>query len=55
MLALAAKRQKWERLVKELGTADGIKGEDRWLMEDDREMERRVAQAREGMGFFCVK
>jgi RNA exonuclease 1 len=55
MLELAAKRQKWERLVKELGGADGIKGEDKWLAEDDREMETRVAEAREGMGFFCVK
>jgi RNA exonuclease 1 len=55
MLQLAVKRQKWERLVKELGGADEIKGEDRWLVEDDREMERRVAEAREGMGFFCVK
>lgn len=55
MLQLAAKRQKWERLMKELGSAQGIQGEDRWLAEDDREMERRVAEAREGMGFFCVK
>ena len=55
MLQLAAKRQKWERLVKELGGADEIKGEDRWLVEDDREMERRVAEARDGRVFFCVK
>lgn len=29
--------------------------EDRWMAEDDRELERKVAEAREGMAFFCVK
>jgi RNA exonuclease 1 len=55
MLALSARRTRWERLVKTLGTTDGIKGEDRWLAEDDRKLEAAVNQAREGMAFFCVK
>ncbi|OCF37620.1 hypothetical protein I316_00747 [Kwoniella heveanensis BCC8398] len=55
MLKLTARRQKWERLVKTLGSTDGIAKEDRWLSEDDRELERATGQAREGMAFFCVK
>jgi RNA exonuclease 1 len=49
------RRQKWERLVKTLGGTDDIPKEERWLAEDDRELEAIVNQAREGMAFFCVK
>ena len=55
MLKLTARRQKWERLTKLVGGVDDIPREERWLSEDDRELETRVAQAREGMAFFCVK
>lgn len=55
MRLLNEKRQKWERLVKTLGGTDDIPKEDRWLAEDDRELEAVVNQAREGMAFFCVK
>nr|XP_019047506.1 hypothetical protein I302_04121 [Kwoniella bestiolae CBS 10118]OCF26436.1 hypothetical protein I302_04121 [Kwoniella bestiolae CBS 10118] len=55
MLGLTAKRQNWERLMKTLGGADKIPKEDRWMTEDDRELERVTGEAREGMAFFCVK
>lgn len=55
MRMLNDKRQKWERLAKTLGGTDDIPKEDRWLAEDDRELEAAVNQAREGMAFFCVK
>lgn len=55
MLNLAAKRQKWERLVKTIGTFDDIPKDERWLSEHDRELETATAEAREGMAFFCVK
>jgi len=55
MMELIAKRQKWERLVKTVGAIGGLEREEKWLSEDDRELERRVAEAREGMAFFCVK
>lgn len=55
MLALAAKRHKWERLSKTLGSLDKIPLEDRWMSEDDRELERATYEARDGMAFFCVK
>lgn len=55
LLQLTARRTKWERLLKTLGGAEGITGEERWMAEDDRELERRANEAREGMAFFCVK
>lgn len=55
MRRLNEKRQKWERLVKTLGGTDDIPREERWMAEDDRELEAVVNQAREGMAFFCVK
>ena len=55
MLKLSAKRQKWERLVKQVGAIDEIPKEDRWMSEDDRLLETAAAEAREGMAFFCVK
>ncbi|WRT65068.1 uncharacterized protein IL334_002010 [Kwoniella shivajii] len=55
MLRLTQRRQKWERLVKTLGGTDQIPKEDRWMTEDERELERAVGEAREGMAFFCVK
>nr|XP_018265795.1 uncharacterized protein I303_02169 [Kwoniella dejecticola CBS 10117]OBR87953.1 hypothetical protein I303_02169 [Kwoniella dejecticola CBS 10117] len=54
MLKLTAKRQNWERLAKTVGM-DEMKKEDKWMMEDDRELEGAVSEAREGMAFFCVK
>nr|XP_019008804.1 uncharacterized protein I206_06488 [Kwoniella pini CBS 10737]OCF47585.1 hypothetical protein I206_06488 [Kwoniella pini CBS 10737] len=54
MLKLTAKRQNWERLTKIIGMND-MKKEDKWMMEDERELERAVSEAREGMAFFCVK
>jgi RNA exonuclease 1 len=55
MRTMNEKRLKWERLVKTLGGTDDIPKEDRWMAEDDRELEAVVNQAREGMAFFCVK
>lgn len=55
MMELSAKRQKWERLVKTLGGFEAVPKEERWLSENDRELEVRAAEAREGMSFFCVK
>jgi RNA exonuclease 1 len=55
MLALASKRQKWERLLKQVGNIDDIPKEERWMSEDDRQLETAAAEAREGMAFFCVK
>ncbi|RXK42114.1 hypothetical protein M231_00471 [Tremella mesenterica] len=55
MLQLSEKRQKWERLVKSLGNIDDVPKDERWMLEDDRELESAVSQAREGMAFFCVK
>ncbi len=55
MLALTAKRQKWERLVKQIGDVEDIPKEERWMSEDDRALETAAAEAREGMAFFCVK
>ena len=52
---LSDKRHKWERLVKTLGGTEGVPREDRWMAEDDRELEAAVSEAREGMAFFCVK
>jgi len=54
-MELSAKRQKWERLVKTLGGFEAVPKEERWLSENDRELEVRAAEAREGMSFFCVK
>jgi RNA exonuclease 1 len=55
MRHLNEKRLKWERLVKTLGGTDDIPKEERWMAEDDRELEAVVNKAREGMAFFCVK
>lgn len=55
MLSLAARRNRFEKAYREAGSADTIPAEDRWTTEDDRELERVVAEAREGMAFFCVK
>lgn len=55
MLGMTAKRQKWERLHKTLGSFEQIEKEDRWLTEDDRLLEKYANEAREGMAFFCVK
>lgn len=55
MLELTRKRQNWERMVKTVGGIDHLPKEGRWLAEDDRELEKRVGEAREGMAFFCVK
>lgn len=56
MLEMTQRRLDFDRRVRENGgSTEGIKGEDRWMVEDDRELERRVAEAREGMAFFCVK
>jgi RNA exonuclease 1 len=55
MRHLNEKRLKWERLVKTLGGTDAIPKEEKWMAEDDRELEAVVNQAREGMAFFCVK
>ncbi|KAK8846710.1 hypothetical protein IAR55_005797 [Kwoniella newhampshirensis] len=55
MLALVQRRQKWERMVKTLGGTDAIPKEERWMSEDERELERAVGEAREGMAFFCIK
>ncbi len=55
LLRLTARRTKWERMLKTLGGVDEIKGEDKWTTEDDRELELRASEAREGMAFFCVK
>jgi RNA exonuclease 1 len=58
MLELSARRARWERAMKEkANTGDWSEElvEDKWYAEDDRLLERRVAEAREGMAFFCVK
>ncbi|ORY25328.1 hypothetical protein BCR39DRAFT_544313 [Naematelia encephala] len=55
MLELTQRRQKWERLVKTTGSISNVPEGDRWLAEDDRALEARVSEAREGMAFFCVK
>jgi len=55
MLEMAAKRQRWERLVKTVGSFEKIEKEDRWLSEHDRLLEQYANEAREGMAFFCVK
>lgn len=56
MLELTAKRARFERLLKEKASnGDWEEGEEKWMAEDDRDLERRVAEAREGMAFFCVK
>ncbi|WWC87181.1 uncharacterized protein L201_002067 [Kwoniella dendrophila CBS 6074] len=56
MLQLTAKRQNFERLLKTLGNdSNDIPKEDKWMIQDDRELERATMEAREGMAFFCVK
>ncbi|CAD6570359.1 MAG: hypothetical protein TREMPRED_005740 [Tremellales sp. Tagirdzhanova-0007] len=55
MLELTAKRQKWERLIKTTGSVEKLKDDERWLSEDDRELEDAVGAAREGMAYFGVK
>ncbi|WVQ68933.1 uncharacterized protein L199_007142 [Kwoniella botswanensis] len=55
MLKLTAKRQNWERLMKTLGGTDNIPKDQRWMTENERELERVTGEAREGMAFFCVK
>jgi RNA exonuclease 1 len=55
MLALAARRQRFEKAYRALKDGEIIAEEDRWTTEDDRELESAVAAAREGMAFFCVK
>ncbi|WVQ83395.1 hypothetical protein IAT38_005536 [Cryptococcus sp. DSM 104549] len=55
MVHLMRRRQKWERLVKALGGTDDLHKEEKWSTEDERTLEARVEEAREGMAFFRVK
>lgn len=58
MLELSARRARFERAMKEkanTGDWNEESVEDRWYAEDERLLERRVWEAREGMAFFCVK
>lgn len=55
MLALSARRTKWERAFQSKGDGEELGVDERWSTEDDRELERMVAETREGMAFFCVK
>ena len=41
--------------MKTLGSPEGVPKEERWLAENDRELEEAAGAAREGMTFFCVK
>lgn len=55
MIRLTLKRQRWDRACKVLGDPAKVPAEDRWYTEDDRDLEKAVYDAREGMAFFCVK
>lgn len=55
MLHLAERQRKFETAFRAAGNADAIPTEEKWLAEDDRALEAAVADAREGMSFFCVK
>lgn len=58
MLALQRRRAKFEMAYREAsasGSVDSIPADLRWSTEDDRALEAAVAEAREGMSFFCVK
>ncbi|CED82050.1 3'-5' exonuclease [Phaffia rhodozyma] len=61
MLELIAKRTKFENLLKvhEAGPDKRatlkLSKEDRWMEEDERQLEVETALAREGLAFFCVK
>lgn len=55
MVSLNQRRMRFERAFRALGSTEDIPPESRWMAEDDREYERAVAEAREGMAFFCVK
>lgn len=55
MLSLAARRGRFEKAYRSTGHAEEISPNDTWTVEDDRELERVVAETREGMAFFCVK
>ncbi|KIR50845.1 RNA exonuclease 1 [Cryptococcus gattii Ru294] len=53
MVKLTKKRQRWERSVK-MGGIEGLSGDDRWMAEDDRDLEKAVEDAKAGMAFFRV-
>lgn len=56
MLKLAERHRKFDTAFRAANNdASAILAEDRWLSEDDRALEAAVADAREGMSFFCVK
>jgi len=55
MLSLASRRARFDRAYRALQNGEAIKDEDKWTTEDERDLERVVAEAREGMAFFCVK
>ncbi|KAL1408435.1 hypothetical protein Q8F55_005247 [Vanrija albida] len=55
MVSLNQRRLRFERAYRALGSTEDIPPESRWMADDDREFERAVAEAREGMAFFCVK
>jgi RNA exonuclease 1 len=56
MLTLSNRRQRFDKSYRESGgKVEEIAEEDRWSTEDDRDFETAVAEAREGMAFFCVK
>lgn len=56
MLKLAERQRKFDTLFRAANNdASAIPDEDKWMAEDDRELEAAVADAREGMSFFCVK
>ncbi|OXG10615.1 RNA exonuclease 1 [Cryptococcus neoformans Tu401-1] len=53
MVKLTKKRQRWERSVKTAGI-EGLSGDDRWMAEHDRDLEKAVEEAKAGMAFFRV-
>ncbi|ODO08344.1 hypothetical protein L198_00069 [Cryptococcus wingfieldii CBS 7118] len=55
MLDLQKKRQNWERVTKMKGSTGGMEGEERWMAEDERDLEGKVEDAKEGMAFLRIK
>ncbi|WVQ77877.1 hypothetical protein IAR50_007580 [Cryptococcus sp. DSM 104548] len=55
MLDLQKKRQNWERVAKMKGGTGGMEGEERWMAEDERDLEGKVEDAKAGMAFLRIK
>jgi RNA exonuclease 1 len=53
MSQLMAKKTKFEQLWKNRAPSE-IAAEDRWLEEEDRQLQALVEQTRVGMSFYCV-